>query len=341
MFENFWGNAAVVEALEQMIAQDRLAQTLLFAGPEGVGKATLARRLGGRLLGHAEWIERDDLSLSDNLETVAARERWPSEKRNEDPLLFASHPDFVTFSPDGPLRQISIQQARLLKERAPYLPHKGNRRIFLIDHGDRANEQAANSLLKILEEPPPHLVLIMTAENAYDLLPTIRSRAVPFHFAPLSPGEMRAFAEARRLDQPERRLSLAGGSPGIAAALDLEAFDKRRAAMLVLLKTAAGVAPFGAWVPVSEAIGRSRSEKLEPYLKVLYELLRDVLILREGGGEIKNQDIRRELQSLAAKLDFAWIRKAVAEVDQIIEFLRRNIQKTIALDALIVELRTG
>ena len=49
MFENFWGNRAVVEALEQMIAQDRLAQTLLFAGPEGVGKATLARRLGGRL----------------------------------------------------------------------------------------------------------------------------------------------------------------------------------------------------------------------------------------------------------------------------------------------------
>ena len=54
MFENFWGNAAVAEALEQMLAQDRLSQTLLFAGPEGVGKATLARRLGARLLGHPE-----------------------------------------------------------------------------------------------------------------------------------------------------------------------------------------------------------------------------------------------------------------------------------------------
>src|SRR6516162_5806262 len=202
MFENFWGNAPVVEALEQMIAHDRVAQTLLFAGPEGVGKATLARRLGRRLLGRAEYIE-----------TVAARERWPSEKRNEDPLLFASHPDFVTFPPDGPLRQISIQQARLLKERAPYLPHKGSRRIFLIDHVDRANEQAANSLLKILEEPPAHLILIMTAENAYDLLPTIRSRAVPFHFAPLSPGEMWKFAETRQLEHAERRRALAGGSP--------------------------------------------------------------------------------------------------------------------------------
>lgn len=341
MFENFWGNAPVVEALEQMIAQDRLAQTLLFAGPEGVGKATLARRLGGRLLGHAEWIERDDLSLPANLETVSARERWPSEKRNEDPLLFASHPDFVTFAPDGPLRQISIQQARLLKERAPYLPHKGSRRIFLIDHVDRANEQAANSLLKILEEPPAHLILVMTAENAYDLLPTIRSRAVPFHFAPLSPDEMRAFAGTRRLEESDRRVTLAGGSPGIAVALDLEAFDKRRAAMLVLLKAAAGLTPFAAWLPVSEAIGRSRGEKLEPYLKVLYELLRDVLILRESGSAIRNQDLRRELEPLAAKLEFAWIRKAVSKVDEIVEFLRRNIQKTIALDGLIVELRTG
>jgi DNA polymerase-3 subunit delta' len=151
---------------------------------------------------------------------------------------------------------------------------------------------------------------------------------------------MRAFAESRRLDQPERRIALAGGSPGIAAALDLEAFDKRRAAMLVLLKTAAGLAPFGAWVPVSEAIGRSRSEKLEPYLKVLYGVLRDVLILREGtSGEIRNQDIRRELEPLAANLEFSWIRKAVSKVDEIVELLRRNIQKTIALDALIVELR--
>src|SRR5689334_10876160 len=134
MFENFWGNPHVTQALEQMLAQERLAQTLLFAGPEGVGKATLARRLGARLLGRAELIERDDLALAENVETVSAREKWPADKRNEDPLQFATHPDFVTFPPDGPLRQISIQQTRLLKERAQFLPHKGSRRVFLIDH---------------------------------------------------------------------------------------------------------------------------------------------------------------------------------------------------------------
>src|SRR3954452_9491568 len=104
MFENFWGNAPTVETIEQMIALDRLPQTLLFAGPEGVGKATMARRLGARLLGKPDQIERDDLSLQHNLEVVAQRERMPPEKRNEDPLLFSSHPDFVTFPPDGPMR---------------------------------------------------------------------------------------------------------------------------------------------------------------------------------------------------------------------------------------------
>ena len=340
MFDNFWGNRHVTDALEQMIAQDRLSQTLLFSGPEGVGKATLARRLGARLLGHPEKIEHDDLSLGHNLAIVTEREKWTSDKRNDDPLLFSTHPDFVTFPPDGPLRQVSIPQARLIKERAPFLPHHGSRRIFLIDHVDRANEQAANSLLKTLEEPPPHLILIMTAENAYDLLPTIRSRAVPFQFAPLSQEEMRAFVGARALDRADRRMALAAGSPGVSVSLDLEVYDKRRSAMLLLLQVAAGAAPFANWIPVSEAMGRGKSDKLDFYLKVLYELLRDLMLLREGTGEIRNVDIRRDLEALAGKIQFAWIRKAVKLVDEIAELIRRNIQKTIALDALILELRS-
>ena len=74
----------------------------------------------------------------------------------------------------------------------------------MIDQVERANEQAANSLLKTLEEPPAHLILIMTAGNAYDLLPTIRSRAAPFHFTPLGEDEMREFVRSRGLDQPDR-----------------------------------------------------------------------------------------------------------------------------------------
>lgn len=339
MFENFWGNAAVTHALARMAEQDRIPQTLLFAGPEGTGKATLARRFAAHLLGDPQKIEQDDLSLPHNLEIVAARERWPADKRNQDPLLFSTHPDFVTFAPDGPLRQISIEQMRLLKERAPFKPLRGRHRVFLIDHIDRAGEHAANSLLKTLEEPPEHLILILTAENAYDLLPTIRSRAVPFWFAPLSNEEMQAFAAAHGLDNAAQRIALAAGSPGFAVSLDLDAYEKRRAAMLALVEVAAGEAPFDAWILYSDIIGKGKNEKLDLYLKVLYDLLRDLLMLHEHAGAIRNQDARPKLEALARKLSFAWIRRAVKKTDELADLIRRNIQKIIALDDLILELR--
>src|SRR5579883_2984553 len=108
-----------------MIRRERIPQTLLFSGPEGIGKATLARRFGAALLGDAHKIEQDDLSLEPNLEIIAEREKWTADKRNEDPLFFAAHPDFMTFAPDGPLRQVTIQQMRFLKERAQLKPLKG------------------------------------------------------------------------------------------------------------------------------------------------------------------------------------------------------------------------
>lgn len=340
MFPDFQGNSSVAATLFKMSQQDRIPQTLLFDGPEGVGKATLARRFAAALLGDADKVERDDLSLPQNQAAGAEREKWPADKRNDDPLLFSTHPDFITFAPDGPLHQISIEQMRLLKERAQFKPLKGKRRVFLIDHIDRANEQAANSLLKTLEEPPEYLVLILTAENPYDLLATIRSRAVPMHLAPLSNTEMRAFVETRGLTDVDRRIALAAGSPGLAISMDLEAYDDRRAAMLKLLEVAARRAPFSEWAKYSEAISARKQERLDLLLRVLYHLLEDLLLLSYGGsGEIRNSDRLAELQSLATRVSFTWIRAALKRADELSEFVRRNIQKSIALDAFAVEMR--
>lgn len=339
MIDNFIGNQHTVRALERVIEQDRIPQTLLFHGPEGVGKATLVRRFASALLGQRDKIELDDLSLDHNVETIAEREKLPSDKRAEDPLLFASHPDFVTFPPDGPLRQISIQQMRLLKERCQFLPLKGKYRVFLIDHLDRANEQAANSLLKTLEEPPEHLILIATAENVYDLLPTIRSRAVPLQFSPLAAEEMKAFVEARGLDEPERRIALSQGSPGTTVTLDLETFDRRREAMLALLGAASRTATFGSWARYAEKLAASRSEKLDAYLKVLYLLLEDLVLIHQGGEVIRNADVREKLDAVAGAVSFDWLQRAVKQVDELVRLLRRNIQKSLALDALVMDLR--
>src|ERR1700733_16119435 len=105
-----------------MIRGNRITQTLLLSGPEGVGKATLARRFAAALLNDASKINQDDLSLESNATLITDREKWTSDKRNEDPLLFGSHPDFLTFPPDGPLRQLTMQQMRLLRERSQLKP---------------------------------------------------------------------------------------------------------------------------------------------------------------------------------------------------------------------------
>lgn len=340
VFPGFRGNRQIARALAAMMDSGRIPQTILLAGPEGVGKATLVRKFAKRLLGDAERIELDDLSRDENRQIIAEREKWPSEKRADDPLLFSSHPDFVTFCPDGPLRQISIQQMRLARERAQLRPLKGDWRVFLIDQIDRANTQAADSLLKTLEEPPSHLLLFLTAENAFDLPPTIRSRSIIFHMNPLSEEEMREFVAERNLSDPARRIALAAGSPGLAATLDLTLHDKRRAVMFSMLEAAAGALGFAQWVKLSESFLASKSEKLEYYFKPAYSLIEDMLTLKSGGARLRNSDMHTEIEHLARRVDFDWIREAVKRIDELVDLQRRNVQKGPSVDQLVVGLRS-
>ena len=335
----FFGNAQVCETLFNGIARNRISQTVLLSGPEGVGKATLARRFAAALLSEPQKIEQDDLSLPRNIEAIAEREKWTSDKRADDPLLFSSHPDFVTFPPDGPLRQITIQQMRLLRERAQLKPLKGSHRVFLIDHIDRANEQSANSLLKVLEEPPEHVVIIATTENLYDLLPTIRSRSIVFQMSRLAEDEMRAFAKDRGLAEAEARVGWAEGCPGIAVTLDLEQYRERRALILAALECGAGIMPFSNWVQQSETFSLRKSEKLDLYLKLAYGVLEDVLQVSHGRPAARNRDVQARIAALAERVNFSWLERAVKYFDELVQMVRRNIQKTLALDALVMKLR--
>jgi DNA polymerase-3 subunit delta' len=254
-------------------------------------------------------------------------------------LLFSTHPDFVTFPPEGPLRQITIQQMRLLRERAQFKPLKGEHRVFLIDHLDRANEQAANSLLKVLEEPPEHLIILATAENLYDVLPTIRSRSVTLPMSRLSEEEMIAFARNRNLSDLELRVAVSEGCPGIAVRLDLELFRARRALVLAAFECSAGVIPFSAWVQQSEVLSAKKSEKLDPYIDLSYHLLDDVLAYSYGRPVLRNRDIQPRVAVIAERVTFAWLEQAVRLLDELWLMIRRNIQKIGALDAMIVKLR--
>ena len=137
-------------------------------------------------------------------------------------------------------------------------------------------------------------------------------------------------------ETPWSRLPL-GGKPHASAFT--RNGDERRTAMLKLLEVAAGRAPFGEWAKHAEAMAPRKTEKLDALLSILYVLLEDLLLLTQGAGEIRNADIRAELEALARGVSFRWIRAAVHRADELSELVRRNIQKSIALDALVMELR--
>ena len=108
--------------------------------------------------------------------------------------------------------------------------------------------------------------------------------------------------------------------------------------MLLLLEVAAGTKPFAAWIPVSESLGRSKNEKLEIYLKLLYELLRDLMLIGLKRNGLRDQDLKRELTALAASYPADRIARATRTVDALVDLVRRNIQKIIALDDLILQI---
>ena len=352
----FFGNRGIADSLFRMAAENRLPQTLLFAGPAGIGKATLARLLAAgincdrgpaRPCGECSACLRilaADLSRGEYRKQLEERAKLPASKRAESPLIVSTHPDFLIFPPDGPLRMIQIEQARRLRQAARYNPSEGRRRVFVIDRADRANPEAANALLKTLEEPAPALTVILLAENPYELLPTIRSRSIPFYFAPLASDEIERFLAMREeipAGERGRAAAWSGGSPGRAVALDVEAFIRRREAMLTLLQVSLGAVEFARLAGEMESFARTSAADLDQTAEMLYSLLRDLLRIKLGAGASMHTDIRDDLEPLAARAAFEWIERARAQTAKLEELQRRNIQKQIALEALALGLRGG
>ena len=352
----FIGHKRIADSIWRMVSEGRLPQTLLFAGQEGVGKATLARHVGagincltgpGKPCGDCSPCQRilsTDLSKAEFQKLLADRRNLPAAKRNENPLVVATHPDVLIFPPDGPMQIIGIDQARKLRSQARISPTEGRRRIFIIDHAERANAEAANALLKTLEEPASNLTIILTSENPYLLPATIRSRSIPFYFSGLTPSEMESFLQARE-DIPESIRGQVGawsnGSPGVALSIDVEEFLGRRKAMLAIVRAALAQGNFARLAAAMDTVARKQSETIDRLAAMLSSLLRDILRLhlhvKEG---LTHRDIESELAALARKASFSWTERAIAALDELERLRQTNIQKQIALEAYALSMRT-
>jgi len=206
-------------------------------------------------------------------------------------------------------------------------------------------KEAANAMLKVLEEPPEFATLILLTCNPGELLPTIRSRALEFSLAPLPAEEIAKLLTRQHPEWSARQRSLvgrlSGGAFGKACGFDLAAYVAAREDALVVLGSAVNSDDHSPLFKVTEtyragAEGRAKTEQL---LRVLYSLLQDLMYIKSGTAEyVRNSDIARDLERLAQSLDFAWIASAVNGLGKVEGGMRRNLLRSLSLDAFATAL---
>jgi DNA polymerase III subunit delta' len=361
-FDQFLGNAATVTHLRESIRAGRFPHSLILAGPRGAGKYTLALMLA-QAVNCLEKSESDGLpdfcgrcanctriAAAANLEervaqAVAARDELRETDKRETRILVQTHPDVLVIPPDPPQLLIKLGQVRQAIHAAYFRPPIEARRAFTIFTASAFMKEAANSLLKLLEEPPEHATLLLLTENPQELLPTIRSRAVTHRLGALPAAELEALLARRRpeLKPRDRALAarLAEGAVGRALILDLDAWLLSRQDALVLLKTALREPDYSQLFRTTETYraGAEGQEKTLNLLRALGSLLEDLLLTVAGTPKlIRNIDLEAELTALAQNLAVDWIDGAARALAQVEQGMRRNLLRSLSLDAMAVSL---
>ena len=361
-FADFLGNGRIVSALRGALRAQRVPHALLFTGESGVGKYTLARmfaqaatceRLTEDFCGECETCKRVAL-LADPVALVeqGLAERGESADAatvERMPLILQTHPDVWALVPD-PVRlktpvarpMLRVGQIRAV-QRAAYFQPMGRRRVFILDGADTMRWDVANVFLKILEEPPPSATLILIAPSPYSLLPTIVSRCMQFHFAPLPQADVERILKDTTGRKPSEIIlaaQLAEGSPGLAMEMDVETTAQRRKDALRILTRAAQGQGFAQLFADTAALAKDREISFERQLAVFYSLLTDLLELsaKVKTPVLRNKPLAKELEVLSRTVDLAWVMRAIAGFDELYAGRRRNLNRQLGLDALAASL---
>ena len=361
-FQEFLGNSATVTRLRESIRAERFPHSLILAGPRGAGKYTLALMLAKAVncLNPAESDSLPDfcgvcsnctrIGDSSDLEArvaeaVEARDGMRDADKRETRILIQTHPDVLIVPPDPPQLLIKLGQVRQVIHVAYYRPPAESKRSFSIFTTSAFMKEAANSLLKVLEEPPEHTSLILLTENPQELLPTIRSRAVLHRLGAVTVSDLEALLALRRpeLKPPQRALAarLAEGAVGRALAIDLGAYLASRKDALILLRAALGDSDYSELFHATESYraGADGQEKTINLLRALGSLLEDLLLVVAGTPRlIRNMDIEADLVRMAQGLSVDWIDGASRALVQVERGMRRNLLRSLSLDAMAVSM---
>lgn len=361
-FRDFLGNTATVQRLREAVRTDHVPQAMILAGPRGAGKYTLALMLA-RAVNCLEPTESDGLpdfcghcencvrigaaqDLEERVaEAIATREEMRDADKRETRILIQTHPDVLVIPPDPPQLLIKMGQVRQVIHNAYYRPPTEAKRSFSIFTCSQFMKEAANSLLKVLEEPPAHTSLILLAENPQELLPTIRSRAILHRLGALPATEIEALLEKRRpeLKAQDRKLvaRLAEGAVGRALKLDLAVYLASRQDALIILRTALRDPDYSTLFRATETYraGADGQEKTVNLLRALGSLLEDLLLILAGTPQlIRNVDLLGELEKMGQGLSVDWIDGTSRALAQVESGMRRNLLRSLSLDAMAVSL---
>lgn len=311
------GHDRIKDLLARAVQKGRLPPALLFSGPEGVGKRTLALAVSRALL-----CENADGECSDRCASCSR-------------ALRRLHPDLFLVEPETAV--IKIEQVRDLAREIGGLPFEGRARAFVVDQAHVLTEQAANALLKSLEEPAASSHVFLVTASPQALLPTIRSRCHTLRFGPLPRATLVAHLQEKGGLAPEDarlRASLAGGSLGAALAFESDEFRKLRNGLLTILERAQGLSVLER---MEAADILAEHDDLALVLTALRSLLRDALALRSGAPaqSLLNADVAERLVAVAHGPVGERAGVVAEAAEEVRVALRSNAHKLLSVDALL------
>lgn len=325
MWDEVLGHQQNKEFLQKLLKPGSRPHALLFYGMGGIGKKMLALHFAKTFLCKSAPKKPCGICESCRLMDI----------ENDS---FA-HPDFYLLTAEEAGKDIKIEQVKEMAKQAAFAPVLSEHKVCIIDDAGQMTAEAANSLLKLLEEPPPGWLFILITQQAERLLPTVLSRVVRLRFDAPDSSAVQQILKAKGITQNTQVLAaLAGGSPGRALSYNqADIFAIRREA-LDLLKKLPLQNPFGYIAALGWGEKYDRAAALLLTEQFIY-LLRDVLLLQSGaGGQLYNTDIMAGLDGIAADWPLHTARQGVNAAQEAWQNINKNVSAKNVLEALVLKL---